>query len=371
MSSYDVVIIGGGVVGTAIGCGLLQRGRSVAIIDQGATAFRASLGNQGMVWRQLKGFDDERYARLTKLAVDQWSDFATELATETGIDCAYWQNGGLSVAASEKELDEFRNILDKLGEIFVDEGGFEYEEFGRAKLESMYPSIGDDVPGAIYTPYDGVCNPLSILKALHKAFTSRNGRYVANTRVDTIVRDDGSGYHIQTSDGSATFTCEKLVLAAGLANKKLGALLGTDVPVSPNRGQILVTERLRDFDFLPCNCFRPNEEGTLLIGASSDDVGYDDSVDLHVAGNIAKGAIKLFPWLAKLRVIRIWAALRVMSPDGKPIYQELEESPGTFVATCHSGITLTPVHMNQVAQGIDEGFFRDEVGEFGMGRFNV
>lgn len=370
MNETDILIVGGGVVGMAIGYGLLKRGKTVTILDEGDTAFRASLGNQGMVWCQLKGFDYAAYARITKSSVDRWLNFSTELREETGVDCAYSQKGGLTIASGDEEFHAFLEAI-KLQKTHFKNDEFEHEIYGRQKLKSLFPDIGEEVSNAIYTPYDGICNPLALLKALHQAFIGRGGLYKPYREVHDISKQGDGTYIVCAGAESTKHSVAKVVLAAGLGNRSLAAKLNESVPVIPNRGQILVTERLSDFDFLPNNIFRPNKEGTLLIGASSADSGYDKTIDLNTSGNIAANAINIFPWLKNVRVVRMWSCLRVMTPDGKPIYQELASNPGVFIATCHSGITLTPFHVNELAKAIDERKFVEDLSSFRMERFNV
>nr|WKF61618.1 Glycine oxidase [Paraburkholderia busanensis] len=113
------------------------------------------------------------------------------------------------------------------------------------------------------------------------------------------------------------------------------------------------------------------QSGSLLIGASSDDVGYDTSIELVASANIANRALTIFPWLTDVRIVRMWSALRVMSPDGKPIYQELASAPGVYIATCHSGITLAPLHAGAVAEAIDRYAFESDLSPFSLERFHV
>jgi glycine/D-amino acid oxidase-like deaminating enzyme len=97
---------------------------------------------------------------------------------------------------------------------------------------------------------------------------------------------------------------------------------------------------------------RQTDEGTIQIGDSMEDCGYNDTTRTDVLAGIAARAIVCFPQLANLNIVRSWAALRVMSPDGFPIYQESKACPGAFVATCHSGVTLAAAHVLRVAPWI-------------------
>ena len=86
-----------------------------------------------------------------------------------------------------------------------------------------------------------------------------------------------------------------------------------------------------------------------MIGDSQEDLGFDTVVRNPVVSLMAERAIRMFPLLAGLNVVRTWSALRVMSPDGFPIYDQSQSYPGAFVATCHSGVTLAANHVLALA----------------------
>jgi glycine/D-amino acid oxidase-like deaminating enzyme len=154
-----------------------------------------------------------------------------------------------------------------------------------------------------------------------------------------------------------------------LANRKLAGLIGLEVPVGPNRGEVLITERLPEMLAYPTNLIRQTDEGTVQIGDSLEDVGYNDDVSTPVLGRIAARAIRCMPPLAELRLVRSWAALRVMTPDGFPIYQESESMPGAFVVTCHSGVTLAAQHVFAIAPWLVGGMRPPGTDKFGASRF--
>ena len=107
------------------------------------------------------------------------------------------------------------------------------------------------------------------------------------------------------------YNSEKLVIASGLITKKLGEMVGLNVPVGPERGQILITERTKKILPLPEGRIRQNFDGSFLLGGSNEDVGYNLDTTVEVMQQIADRAIKIFPILKDLSLIRSWAALRL------------------------------------------------------------
>src|SRR5207253_1002104 len=128
----------------------------------------------------------------------------------------------------------------------------------------------------------------------------------------------------------------KVVLAAGIGNARLGPMVGLDVPVRPQRGQLIVTEKTAPFLDYPVSTVRQTDEGGVMIGDSQEEAGLDASVGQAVIAVLADRAQRMFPKLGALNVVRTWAALRVMTRDGFPIYDQSTECPGAFVATCRT-----------------------------------
>ena len=101
MRRFDAIVIGGGLVGTAIGYGLAHAGLKVALVDEGDVAYRASRGNFGLVWVQTKGLGAPHYQRWTRASAAAWPGFAAELEERTGVAVGLEQNGGLQLCLSE------------------------------------------------------------------------------------------------------------------------------------------------------------------------------------------------------------------------------------------------------------------------------
>src|SRR6266849_2642685 len=302
-SEYDVAVIGGGLVGAAIGWGLARAGQRVAVLDEGDVAYRASRGNFALVWVQSKGLGMPDYAAWTKRSSDDWAGFAQLLKDEMGLDVAFQRPGGFTLCLSESELAARANSLKHLHNQprMVQ---YPYEIVERDALEKLLPQIGPDVVGGSYCPLDGQCNSLRL-------------------------------------------------------------------PVRPQRGQIVVTERARPFLPYPVVTIRQTDEGTVMLGDSVEEAGWDDRVGTAVIATIARRATRMFPLLGGLNVVRSWAALRVMTADGFPIYEQSADHPGAFVATCHSGVTLAANHALAVAPMIAAGRLDADLDVFSARRFDV
>lgn len=363
--STDVVVVGGGLVGAAIGWGLADRGVGVTILDEGDDAFRASRGNFGLVWVQGKGDGLPAYAEWSRGSADLWPAFAERLSGELGFDIGYRKPGGLHLCLSDAELEQRERLLKRMHNQ-AGPRGYDYRMLDRAEIREMLPPVGDAVVGASFSPHDGHVSPLYLLRALHAGFLARGGSYRPGHPVTSIARD-GGGFRV--SAGGETFRAGKVVLAAGLGNRRLGRDVGLDVPVAPLKGQILVTERAAPAFDRPTTFVRQTEEGSIMLGDSHEDVGFDVSSTTDVMGEIARRAVRSFPFLSRLRVVRGWGALRIMTPDGFPIYDESPTQPGAFAVSCHSGVTLAAQHALTVAPLIAKGGLNEALGQFSARRF--
>ena len=141
--SFDTLIVGGGLVGAAIACGIAATGSKVAVLDGGDRDFRASRGNFGLVWVQGKGADFPAYARLSGIAARQWADFSDELRDATGIDVGLQQTGGYDFCLTSEEWEarewEMRQVAAHT------EGEFEYQMLDQAELRKRIPEVSSEV----------------------------------------------------------------------------------------------------------------------------------------------------------------------------------------------------------------------------------
>jgi len=365
--SYDVAVIGGGLVGAAVAFGLRTLGPRLAMLDEGDVAHRAARGNFGLIWVQGKGRGLAPYAAWTQRSAREWPRLAGELLRETGIDVALAQPGGIHVCFTAGELTERVAALEALQA----QPGFRryaVEVLDRAGLASRLPGLGPDVAGGTYCALDGHCNPLKLLRALHSASVQAGIAYRAGHAVARIASGH-NGFAIETAGGIVA--AEKIVLAAGLSNAALAPMVGLDAPVRPNQGQIIALERVPRFLALPIETLRQTDEGTVLIGDSRQDRGFDESLGVDILAAMAARAARVFPTLGTARVVRAWAALRPMSPDGFPIYGHSAAYPGAFVAHCHSGVTLAAVHAYALAPAIAAGMLPESFRPFDARRFDA
>ena len=365
----DVLVIGGGLVGSAVAFGIAETDARVIMLDEGDRAFRAARGNAGLVWYQGKGTGMRRYQEWSLEATQIWPEFAEKLHNLTGIDVSYRKSGGLCLCVGESELKARRNQFDQIRQEAAAHH-YDGKVLDRKEVQELLPGVtlGDEVVGASYSVHDGHVNPLYLLKALHAGIKRFGGYNYPGYPVMTICKN-GKEFIAQTPNGS--FTAPKLVIAAGNGTGRLAAMAGMHIPVHPEKGQLLVTERTQPYLPLPCNRVRQTTEGNFLLGTSQEEAGFDVQTTSQVMQSMSSRVKKMFPVLARLRIVRTWASLRVMTPDGKPVYEASESYPGVFAIALHSGVTQAALHASKVAQWILTGEQPEGLDIFSSRRFHV
>ena len=362
------IIIGGGIVGLSVAYGLLKAGKEVIVLDGTDDDFRASRGNFGLIWIQGKGGPKApHYATWSKRSAALWDGFADDLLKETGVDVAYSKMGGIDFFTEETELEKRVETYNSLRDALDEDYPFDVLEHN--ELKKRVPEIGNKVVGGIYSPMDGHVNPLLLLRALSIAVRKANGTIVTGVKVVDINAHDHD-FNVVLADGT-NVEGDRVVLAAGLGAIELGQKLGFKAPIRPQQGQVLITEKLPFFLRYPSSTIRQVNEGGVQIGASKAEIGLNDSEDIATSAALAQQAIDIFPHLGNVKLVRSWAALRIMSPDGLPIYQHSPIASGASFITCHSGITLSAIHARLLPDWILKGDNELDLSHFSEDRFNV
>jgi glycine/D-amino acid oxidase-like deaminating enzyme len=349
---------------------LARAGAKPLVLDEDDLARRASRGNNGLVWVSGKGADFPDYALWSFASAQLWPKFASELEAETGIDLALRQVGGFSTALTQADLDKKVQVMQKLDR---DTGGryVPYEVLGFQETRKRMPAISDSVVGSIFCRQDGHVNPLRLFLALHKAMLARGCEYQAECSVHAIEPIPG-GFRIVGDWGEVR--AGKVILAAGIGNERLAPMVGLTCPMKREKGQILVTEKCAPFlprPYATSSLIVQGDEGGIRVGASADTSTESILTSQSISASIVHKALKVFPALAALNVVRTWAGFRVLPIDGIPVYDQSTSAPGAFIATSHSGITLAAGVALSLAPQFLAGQLGAEFSPFSARRFCV
>lgn len=369
MHSAEVIVVGGGMFGSAIAYGLRRQGLDTLILDGQDDVLRAARGNFGLVWVQSKGMGMQRYTDWSRESARLYAGFAEDLHDSAGIAIGHENQGGMQLLLDDEEVENRRREIDRMRQQ-AGAAGFDCDIIDRAEIQKMLPDmrVGERVAGASFCPDDGHVNPLKLLRALHRGFRHLGGQYRSCCTVADIAYDRHA-FVADTTGGR--FTAPKIVLAAGHGISRLAPMVGLAAPIRPQRGQVLVTERVEARLNLPLGGVRQTDEGGFQFGTTEEDIGFDDGTTLSATRDIARRAVQSFPQLAGVRLVRNWGCVRVLTPDKCAIYDESESHPGAFVATSHSGVTLAAANACRAAAWIAGGAAPPGFDQFSARRFDV
>lgn len=344
----DVVVVGAGIVGAACAYYLTRAGARVVVLDAGPIAGGTSSAGEGnlLISDKLPGPELE----LMRHSLRRWEEIAGELG-EDAIE--YERKGGLMVAGSVAAMDGIVELA--AGQRAA---GVAVTELAGDQLDEYEPRLAAGLAGGAYYPQDAQLQPMLATGYLLRGLDVRCG-----TRVRGI-ETDGAGRVRGVRAGAALVRADAVVNATGVAGGELAATAGTRLPIEPRRGFLLVTEPLAgspirhkvygaeyvggvasdDAGLQSSPVVEGTRAGTVLIGSSRERVGFDPGYPLAVLRRIAGAAVALFPFLARVRVLRAYRGFRPYTPDHLPVIGPDPHLAGLWHACGHegAGIGLAP-----------------------------
>jgi sarcosine oxidase subunit beta len=349
----DVVVIGAGVVGTAIAYFLVRHNMDVILVEKGAITAGTSGKGEGdvLVSDKPPGFDSQ----LTKLS----QDLFPEIANELDYDIGWTQRGSLLAIENEAEMEEAKKFCSQL-----DAEGLPVRILDKYEVHEDEPYLAPDIVGGMETDCDGSLNPMALAYGLVHGAKKLGAKVLTHHAVTDIGLDAEGCIESVVTEKEEIFT-KRVVNAAGVWAPELGKLVGLNIPIRPRQGQLLVAERtfpvarrkVMEFGYMMAKfessdytrnvtpemekygvalVFEPTEAQNFLIGSSRRFVGMDTSCHSDVLRAMAQRAMRFFPVIKDIQVIRSYAGLRPFSPDHRPIISETEV-PGFYVAAGHEG----------------------------------
>lgn len=347
--SYEVAVIGGGIVGSSIAYYLAEAGIDTVLIEKRDVASGTSSRCDGNVTIVDKdpGFDSQMSLVSQELIVD--------LQGKLEIPFEYRESGSILVCDNEEEFEAAKDWAK-----IQNDAGLKFNVLEHKDVKKESPFFADDIPGGIECETDSLINPYMFCYSLvHKA--QQFGLSVlTNAEVMNLTKDGGE-FIVETKNG--TIRAEKVVNAAGVWAPFIGKMLGIDIPIIPRKGHIMVGSRaepvmmrnVMEFGYL-MNKFQrerkadarttehgvalvlePTESQNFLIGSSRQFVGFDASVDMEVVHTIARRAIRFFPKMEDFKMIRAYTGFRPYTEDHLPIVSEVAQCPGFYIAAGHEG----------------------------------
>lgn len=349
--SADVVIIGGGIIGAAIAYYTAKIGMDVLVIERGELSGGTSSRCDGNILAIDKdpGFDSQMSLKSQQLVA--------ELVHELDEEFEYRAPGSILVCETEEEMEAAERWVAR-----QKEAGLPFRMLDRQDLRDEWPYMADDLLGGLECVTDSTVNPVLLTYSLANTARRLGARILEHTPVSSIRL--GPDRSVQGVETTAGFIKTKTVInAAGVWSKYIGQMVGVDIPIEPRKGHILVSSRthsigkrkVMEFGYLISKfggtrkvdpeiekygvalVFEPTASQNFLIGSSREFVGYDTRINPNVIRQIAKRAIRFFPVMRDIPMLRAYAGLRPWTPDHLPIVSEVKEVPGFYIASGHEG----------------------------------
>lgn len=335
------------MIGCAVAFELSRRGAAVRIVDQRAPGMGATQASAGVLAPFIEAREDGPLLELTVRSLELYDGFVAQVASVSGATLGYDRNGTLDVALREETVGHFRKTLGVLAR--YDVSG---ELLGPDELNSIEPSLSRSARAGLLIASHGFVNALDLTRATAEAAV-RQGATMVEARVSRI-ETSGSGLIVETDRQS--LTCGNVVLATGSwAGDVPIAGVSVRLPVRPVRGQLLrlgwPQPRLRRVTWGERCYLVPWNDGTVLVGATVEEAGFDERATAGGVHLLLAAAIELVPQARAAEFVGTKVGLRPGTPDDLPVIGPSQIVPNLIYATGHyrNGILLAPLTANLVA----------------------
>jgi glycine/D-amino acid oxidase-like deaminating enzyme len=335
--SFDVAVIGAGIVGAACASSLASAGLSVIVIDASGVATGTTAAGMGHI---VLMDDSEAQFALTRYSQQLWD----QLASEMPASAEYQHRGTIWVAADDDEMTEVPRKRDLYSAY-----GLSVEILDEQGLREAEPNLRDGLAGGLLVRGDSVVYQLTATRFLLEKAKADGCVTRLYEKVDAIT-DDG----VRLANGEC-IAAAKVVNAAGVN----APALSPDIAIVKRKGHLVITDRYPDFcrhqivetgylasahamtsESVAFNV-QPRATGQLLVGSSRELVGWDPSVNLRVVGRMLARAFEFVPSLARLSAIRTWTGFRPATADKLPLVGRWSETDGLWIAAGHEGLGIT------------------------------
>ncbi len=365
----DVLIIGGGIIGCSIAYYTSKYGRDVTIIEKGEFVSGTSSRCDGNILAIDKdpGFDSQMSLVSQKLV--------TDLSEELEHSFEYRAPGSILVCESDEEMEAAQQWVNR-----QKEAGLPFRMLDRQDIREESPFFADDLLGGLECATDSTVNPYLLAFSLLSEAQKFGAKAFKQTEVKSMEIETDGSFVVETTNG--TFTAQQVVNAAGVWAPKIGQMLNVNIPIEPRKGHIIVASRqqhvgcrkVMEFGYLISKfggkrkvdaltekygvalVFEPTESQNFLIGSSREFVGFHTRINNEVIKCIANRAIRFYPKMADMMVIRSYAGLRPWTEDHLPIISRVEHIPNYFIAAGHEGdgISLAAVTGKVIEELLNE-----------------
>src|SRR6187402_365825 len=341
-SPVDVLIIGGGIMGTSAAWELARHGVQCLVLERSVPGAEASSAAAGILGAQVEAHAPGPMTELCLAGRARYAKFATTLSKETRIDIGYRACGVLRVGFERRAVAKLTREV-----AWQSQRKLAVERLAARELSALEPQLSPKLAGGVRFAADSRVEPRALLRALHIAALARGVRFQSGAFVRRVALEGGRAVGVVLDDGSE-LRAGNVVVAAGSWTSLIDGLGLPAGRVIPARGQIvelqLPAPPLSHVVFGPGAYLVPRDDGRLLIGSTLEFVGYEREVTAGAVRDLLLHATALVPALERAALRATWSNFRPYTKDELPLLGRTQV-PGLFLSTGHyrNGILLAPI----------------------------
>lgn len=363
-----VVVLGAGVIGSAIAEAAAGRGVEVTVLDMRPPGQGASQASAGMLAPYVEGRHREALLDLGVRSAALFPDFIARLTEASGLPISYQRSGTLEVA-----LDPHETAALAEAKTWLDARHVAAEWLESRALHAFEPALSPSVVGGLFIAAHALVGVSSLIAALVQS-AKRFGA-VFETPVEAAAIHPGRD-SVDVRAGDRSYSADAVVIATGSWSRRVRVANVAALPVRPVRGQLLhlvwtEPSRPRRVVWGPRCYVVPLQADTVLVGATAEDAGFDEHATVRGVRDLATALTELLPAAGDARLERVRVGLRPALPDDLPAIGPLTRAPRVTVATGHyrNGVLLAPVTAEIVVRSLVDGVIDEAVRDLSPDRF--
>ena len=368
MNNYDVMVIGGGVIGTSVAYHLCKKGFKVALVERGdiASGTSSHCDAVALICDKEPGIDTKQgFASIQRFK---------ELREELSYDFDYVQRGCLYVCETDVELECAEQYVKQ-----QQADGYDMWMLDQKEIFEKEPYLARDLIGGFWSDPDLGINPYKLCFAFVEELKRMGADVLSHHEVKDVLLENGRAAGLVTDRG--TYKTENIVNCGGVWAPMLGRMVGIDIPIKPRKGLIMISERgnpvvhqkVQEFGYMMSKfddiefkrdvservernnvamVIEPTPAGNFMLGSNREFKGYNIDSEIEVMQAEAERVIRFFPVIKEINCIRTYAGMRPFVSDHLPIVSAVDEVPGYYIAAGHEGdgISLSAITGKMVSQ---------------------
>ena len=347
MTGPSVVVVGAGIVGCTVAYELARSGASVQVIEPRTPGQGATRASAGILAPDIEGHGSALLRTLGRRSIELYDGLIERLRADSGHDIVYRRNGTFELAFSPADVDRLRELMSALSRDRIESTWVEPAAFA-----DYEPQASSKARGALFIATHGFVGVTDLTLAAAAAAERFGAQFISGTGAIRIIEVPGGRVGVQSS--LMKWEAERVVLAAGSWSSMITVQGADPVRVKPIRGQLVQLQTtpgtLSRVIWGPDGYLVPWPDGSVLVGSTVEDVGFDESHTDEAVAKLRRAAATLVPSLAGATMSGVRTGLRPKGPDDLPVLGPSRAVAGLIYATAHyrNGVMFTPLTMKLV-----------------------